>query len=102
VGFPIVYFADPMPFDFERVDDWGHRSYTYTRADGTMASAHAVQADEEKDFELLPWVRDGRVLWIAPGDESLELRRGIDGCPYLDLPGERRRRYIQEGDTWFA
>jgi hypothetical protein len=102
VGFPIAYFADPLPDDVERVDDWGHRTYTYRRADGSPASAHAVQADEDKDFDLRPWVERGRVQWIAPGDDALELHRGTDGCPYLDLPGERRRRYVQEGDTWFA
>jgi hypothetical protein len=102
VGFPITYWARPLPDDVERVDDWGHRSYTFQRPDGSMASAHATQADEDKDFDLRPWVADGRVQWIAPGDDSLELHRGPDGCPYLDLPGERRRRYIQEGDTWLA
>jgi hypothetical protein len=102
VGFPITYWSDPLPDGVERVDDWGHRSYTFRRADGSMASAHATQADEDKDFDLRPWMDRGRVHWIAPGDDSLEVHRGSDGCPYLDLPGERRRRYIQEGDTWFA
>jgi hypothetical protein len=102
VGFPICYFADPPPDGADRVDDWGIRSYTYRRPDGSPATAHAVQADEDKDFDLRPWLEGGRVWWIAPGDESLTLRQGADGCPYVDLPGERRRRYLQEGDTWFA
>jgi len=102
VGFPIVYFADPVPPDLERVDDWGHRSYMYARPDGSPASAHSTQDDAEKDFDLRLWLDAGRLLWIAPGDLSLELHRGADGCPFLDLPGERRRRYIQEGETWLA
>ena len=103
VGFPICYYAEPLPPpDVERTDDWGIRSYTYRRPDGSLASAHAVQADEDKDFELRPWLGGGRVWWIAPGDESLTLREGLDGCPYVDLPGERRRRYVQEGRERFA
>jgi hypothetical protein len=104
VGFPITYWAAPgsVPGDAERVDDWGIRSFTFQRADGSMASGHATQADGDKDFELRPWLESGRLSWIAPGDASLTLRTGADGCPYVDLPGERRRRYIQEGDTWFA
>ena len=102
VGLPVCYYADPQPMDLERVDDWGIRSFTFQRPDGSMASGHAVQADEDKDFDLRPWLESGRLRWIAPGDEALELRTGADGCPYVDLPGERRRRYLQEGKTWFA
>ena len=58
--------------------------------------------DEDKEYDLRPWLESGRLRWIAPGDDSLELRTGADGCPYLDLPGERRRRYLQDGKTWFA
>jgi hypothetical protein len=102
VGYPIAYFADPVPQDLERVDDWGHRSYSFVRPDGSPGSAHSTQDDAEKDFELRRWLDEGKLLWIAPGDASLTLRRGADGCPFLELPGERRRRYIQEGDTWLA
>jgi hypothetical protein len=102
IGFPIVYYASPIPHDLERVDDWGHRFYYFTRADGTPGSDHSVQDDDEKDFDLGPWLDRGKLSWIAPGDLSLTLRQGRDECPYLNLPGERRRRYIQEGDTWLA
>lgn len=101
IGYPIVYFVDGEPPDIERVDDWGHRSYTVLRPDGP-ASYHSVQADAEKDFELGPWLDAGRLLWIEPGDRSLTPRTGRDGNPYVGLPGERRRRYLQEGDTWLA
>ncbi len=102
VGFPIVYYADPVPPDLERVDDWGHRFYSFVRPDGTPASAHSVQNDAAKDYDLGPWLDRGKLQWIVPGDLTLELVGGRDGCPYLDLPGERRRRYVQEGDTWLA
>ncbi len=102
VGFPVAYFARPLPADLERVDDWGHRSYTFRRPDGSLASAHSTQDDAEKDFDLRPWLASGKLRWIAAGDLSLTLREGEQGCPFVDLPGERRRRYIQEGDTWLA
>ena len=102
VGFPICYYANPLPQGVDRVDDWGIRTFTYQRPDGSWASAHAVQADEDKDFELRPWLDGGRVWWIAPGDDTLTLNQGADGCPYVDLPGERRRRYIQRGRERFA
>jgi hypothetical protein len=102
VGLPITYWSTTPHETLAHVDDWGMRSFAFQRSDGSMVSGHATQADEDKDFELRPWVESGRVRWIAPGDESLTVRTGVDGCPYLDLPGERRRRYLQEGDTWLA
>jgi len=102
VGMPVVYFADPAPDDLERVDDWGHRFHYYTRADGTVVSAHSVQDDDEKDFDLVPWFRRGKLLWIEPGDPDLRLRSDPDGCPYFGLDGERRRRYIKGGKTWLG
>jgi hypothetical protein len=102
VGFPVVYFARGAHPGIERVDDWGHRSYTYLRADGSPTSEHSVQDDDEKDFDLGPWLDSGKLLWIAPGDASLTLRTGREDCPFLGLEGERRRRYLQEGKTWLA
>jgi hypothetical protein len=47
-----------------------------------------VRIEQASDYGFEPerWLRSGRLLWIAPGDESATLPEGIDGCPYLDLP----------------
>jgi hypothetical protein len=102
VGFPVAYYADPQPPGLERADDWGHRLHQFLREDGTPTSAHQVEDDAEKDFDLRPWLVQEKLLWIAPADETLELHRGADGCPYVGLPGERRRRYLEDGKSWFA
>jgi hypothetical protein len=102
VGYPIVYFADPTPFELVRVDDWGRDHYQYVREDGTPASQHAVQHSAEKDFELEPWLESGKLRWIAPGDLGLELRSGVKGCPYVGLEGERGRQYFQRGRSWVS
>jgi hypothetical protein len=49
------------------------------------------------DFELAEWLRSGKLLWIDPGDESATLREGPDGCPFLDLAGQRRITVIANG-----
>jgi hypothetical protein len=102
IGFPILYVAAPTPYDLERVDDWGHSFYVFTRPDGSVGTAHAVEDDKEKDFDLAPWLDRGKLLWIAPGDLELTLRTGSAGCPFVGLEGERRRRFLQEGETWLA
>jgi hypothetical protein len=102
VGFPIVYFADPIPLDLERVDDWGHRGHLVERPGGGPAYLHAVQSDTEHDHDLATWIERGKLAWIEPGDLQLTLRHEVAGCPFVGLPGERRRQYVQEGTTWLA
>jgi hypothetical protein len=102
IGFVIVYYARPTPYDLVRVDDWGHAFYSFTRVDGSPGEQHVVQRSDEKDFELRPWLEVGKLHWIAPGDLSLELRSGAAECPYLGLDGERGRQYFQQGQSWVA
>jgi hypothetical protein len=102
VGYPIVYFAQPTPLTLERVDDWGHAGHLVERPDGGPAYLHAVKSDDENDYDLARWIERGKLSWIEPGDLGLTLRNEIAGCPYVGLPGERRRRYVQEGTTWLA
>lgn len=103
VGYPIVYYVDGTPpLDIERVNDWGHSTYTIVRPDGSLSSGHATEYDYGKDFELGRWLDSGKLQWIAPGDIDLTLRSGREGCPFLDLPGERRRQYIEDGVRRFA
>jgi hypothetical protein len=102
VGYAIVYFAQPIPRDLDRVDDWGHRGHLAERPDGSPVYVHAVNSDDENDYDLGPWIERGKLAWIEPGDLTLTLRTEAAGCPYVDLPGERRRRYVQEGITWLA
>jgi hypothetical protein len=99
VGFPLVYFADPTPRGLERVDDWGHREHSFLRPDGTPTSDHSIQIDDDRDLDLGPWLDQGKLQWIAPGDTSLTLRTGRAGCPFLDLPGSRTRQYVRRGQV---
>ena len=48
------------------------------------------------DFDLQPWIAQGKLSWIAPGDETLTLRTG-EPCPYVGLPGVRAPQSIERG-----
>jgi len=79
LGWTIAYFSEvpgvpPLP-------EWGM---------GTPAG-------ESRDTDLAPWIERGRLAWIAPGDETLTLRRDLEGCPYVGLPGERGLQRIEGG-----
>ena len=47
-------------------------------------------------FDLADWLDSGRLRWIAPGDEALELNEGGE-CPYLHLAGVRAPQIIEDG-----
>src|SRR5206468_12034249 len=86
--YAIADFADPAPTGVPRFNTWGGNEYRDVSEDG--AGWHSVVEDpDDYDFDLAPWMADGRLLWIAPGDERLVLHEGADGCPYLELPGHR-------------
>lgn len=44
----------------------------------------------------------GQLLWIAPGDEAMELKTGVAGCPYVDLEGSRLPQLVQDGERWYS
>jgi hypothetical protein len=100
-GWPISYFG-PRPRDTVLVNLWGtdtHMAYD----DGTWRGwSHAFERASDYDFELGGWLDSGKLLWIAPGDDSATLREGRDGCPYLDLPGERRIANVWRGEVRYS
>ncbi len=102
MGFPIFYYADPMLEGELRVNEWGTNKYWEETAVLPELSSpgrfiNVVPDSNEFDFDLEPWIRSGKLMWIAPGDESLMLRSNIANCPYLDLPGSRKLKYIYDG-----
>jgi hypothetical protein len=99
-GYPIFYFSDLKPLGVKLVNTWGTDYYVWEKADGTEALDQVDDFGQDDDFELAPWISQGRVLWIAPEDASLRLRIDVADCPYLNLPGRRDRFYVQDGKVW--
>jgi hypothetical protein len=104
-GWAITYFAaNPKnPKKVGLVNEWGSNRYDVYDDAGTWRGWDAsIETLSDYDFDLTRWLRSGRLLWIAPGDESATLREGPDGCPYADLPGERRHAYVQNGEVLYG
>jgi hypothetical protein len=99
-AFAIVYTADPMTDDLARVNDWGSANYTFVDADGDLCRAAWEPGTEDADFDLEPWIRAGRLLWIAPDDPTLTLRSLATDCPYVDVAGERAFLRLYDGRVW--
>jgi hypothetical protein len=104
-GYPVVYYADPVPEGIYRVNDWGTERYWEPGTPVPELFTPGLYIDvpaepAQMDFDLAPWKRAGKLLWISPGDESLTLHGHASLCPYLNLPGSRRPKYIQNGEVW--
>ncbi|MCW5966701.1 MAG: hypothetical protein KIT83_21865 [Bryobacterales bacterium] len=98
----VAYFSpeecDGLPWP----NDWGtNRRWS---EGGTTSGGwyEALDMEEVRDFELGPYIERGKLFWIAPDDPQLALRRGLPGCPYLHLPGERRVQYVSQGQVWIG
>ncbi|MFB8002146.1 hypothetical protein [Nocardia sp. NPDC056000] len=98
ISWAITYFAPKRPKDISLEDIWGqcrNPIFDPTSLDREYADQ---MPSRSADFELLPWLDAGKLLWIAPGDNTATLRTGAADCPYLDLDVDRRAQYIYNGE----
>ncbi len=96
-GYAITYFAQSA-FAGTPVNTWGSAEYRVAGASLTRRDLPHGEADY--DFALAPWIERGDLLWVEPGDESVELRSGTTACPYLELAGAQRTQHLQYGEVW--
>ncbi|SHK16441.1 hypothetical protein SAMN02745975_03786 [Geosporobacter subterraneus DSM 17957] len=104
-AYAVTYFSDPPLDSVMRVNEWGANFYweSGTPFPEMLSPGQRIQLTpdpQEWDFDLAPWIKAGKVLWIAPEDEALVLRSTIYDCPYLNLPGSRKPKYLQNGKMW--
>ncbi|MDQ7903990.1 hypothetical protein RB614_05570 [Phytohabitans sp. ZYX-F-186] len=95
-GWAISYFGRPAA-GTRLVDIWGTDSHPLVEGGRWTGRAREEPEAARYDFDLEPWVGTGALLWITPGDESATLRKGVDGCPYLGLPGRRALAVVERG-----
>lgn len=99
-AFAVVYFAQlPLP-NVPRANEWGSDSYLRVSPDGGVGWSSVQEDPGEFDFDIAAWIERRKVLWIAPNDDNFTLQTGIEGCPYLRLPGTRASQRIENGTVW--
>ncbi len=93
----VVYFsAHPLPGQ-PGLDTWGLNSHLSLNKDGSYSIASSWGLSSDYDYDLAPWIRHGKLLWIAAGDEGLQLHATVSDCPYLELPGSRDPVLLRNG-----
>ncbi|MGE0761630.1 MAG: hypothetical protein AB7O38_31770, partial [Pirellulaceae bacterium] len=101
-AYPVVYFASEELSPEERTNDWATDSFSFRGPQGHFEQRQYFDAEDEFLYDLAPWVEQQRVRWIAPGDESLTIRTGTIGCPYLQLPGRPCVWRSKAGKIWWG
>jgi hypothetical protein len=83
-------------------NDWGMDMRWSENGTSPGGWYEAGEMEDQWDFHLGPYIERGKLFWIAPDDPNLTTRRGLPGCPYLNLPGERRLQRVSWGEVWFG
>ncbi|PKO18178.1 MAG: hypothetical protein CVT69_01455 [Actinobacteria bacterium HGW-Actinobacteria-9] len=98
----MVYYSGQPVMDLGRFNTWGLDHYNLQLDEEEFGWNSCEPELQDYDFDLAPWIARGSLLWIAPGDETLELREGTDGCPYLDITDRHLPQCIEDGEVWTA
>jgi len=96
-GYVIAYFGNPPPQKVPRVNTWSANTYTFLDENGKYCWDSEPEHPFDYDFDLEPWISQGLLRWIAPGDAKLTLHDKVDGCPYLGLEGRKKSLVIYKG-----
>ena len=118
-AYPIFYFIEDWEKAVEPMNNWGANYWSFLDADMQLGyneygvyqeeqepdySDEPVEDDEDEDieytydFDLVKWVDDGKLLWIAPDDPTFMIKKGTSGCPYLNLSGSRQFSVLFDGE----
>ncbi len=95
-GAVITYYAPGGGPGLPDFPQWGIPFDTMNIAE-RRRDVMPTAALSDYDFDLTPWVRSGKLQWIMPGDSALQLHKGIEGCPYLSVRGERKLQRLYCG-----
>ena len=87
IAYSVCYFCKERPPKEQLTEDWAR-----------SIQSHTTHVDPW-DFDLLPWLKQGKIKWCPPNSDNTFLSaEPVEHCPYIDLPG-KRHRIIVEDDT---
>ena len=91
-AYPISYFSSEAPPTPALANPWTKKTFSYLHPSGR--AVFTILSDPW-DFELMPWVEEGKIQWIDAGDPNFTLKSApASRCPYVNLKGLRERQTI--------
>jgi len=93
-GYLVSYFSESAIDQSELHQEWRKDSYPLYNDAGENVAAESKF--DPWDFDIERWIEQGKLLWIEPGDESLQLCSSLP-CPYTGLTGTRKKQVVAGG-----
>jgi hypothetical protein len=93
--YPLTYFSTVAPGPGQLTSNWLEKDQYYFEDESGISRWRI--ADDRWDFDLGPWIKQGKVRWILPEQSQLALEsRNPKDCPYFNLQGVRFPQIINE------
>ncbi len=93
-AYPIVYYSEIPPTGGSLTQTWTQPEYHFTLEDG-RTGWNIVH--DSYDFDLLPWLKAGKVRWIE-GNKLNPEKATPEECPYLDMKGMRKSQVFIDNE----
>jgi hypothetical protein len=101
-AYPIVYFTSADAGANQPMNDWGTDHYSFRGPQGHYEEGQFFDAEDEYRYNITPWVEQKRLQWIEPGDASLTLQSGTNGCMFLQRKGKNAVWRTKSGRLWWG
>lgn len=93
-AFLIAYFSEAPVDQSELHQNWRKEKYPIRNEDGEIIGAE--YRNDPWNFALEPWIENGTLAWIAPGDSELALRTDLPS-PFGELEGTHQKQILMSG-----
>lgn len=94
-GYLVAYFSEEPVEQSALHQEWRRQTWTLFNEDGDPVAQNVV--NDPWDFDLVPWLESGRLLWITPDDADLALKSGRP-CPFEGLEGVHSKQIVGSGE----
>lgn len=96
-GWPVIYFRQPGTPQEGGFNTWGSNRSQFMVDEETSGWHEWSAGPEDYDFDLEPWMKSGRLLWVPEEDESGIPREGMTGFDWLDQKGPKLLQLVCQG-----
>jgi hypothetical protein len=96
-AYPVVYFSSEPPQGRSLTRPWARKEYRFVSPDGTSGWD---EVDDILDYDLFPWLEQGKVRWYADGKLS-PAKADPRQCPYLNVKGRGQQQVIVDHELRF-